>query len=242
MGKLTLTLQERCVIAESTMSFRFDLGGQAWAFRPGQFVRVTLINPPFQDEKGSARSLSIASSPQEPGLLVATRMTGSAFKRVLRELPLGAPVQVAGPFGAFVLDNESSAPAVFLAGGIGITPFRAMIRDALDRGSSRAMTLFYANRTPEDAAFLDEFEAWKHQSAGFRLVAIMSQAEKSRRGWTGRTGLLDAALLRETLGDASRPAYYAAGPPRFMAGVQAALTQAGVRQEQIHEDEFMGYP
>lgn len=239
MARYTLPLIERKEIAEQTMSFRFGLDGQSFAFQPGQFVRVTLINPPYRDEKSIARSFSIASAPGEPHLMVPMRMTGSAFKRSLAELPVGAKVNVNGPIGDFLL--EPAAPAALLDGGIGITPFRGMIQDALDRPAPRALTLLYANRTPEDAAFLDELTGWTQRLAGFRLVALMTQPEKSRRGWTGATGHLTSALLRATMGDLNRLPCYVAGPPRFVTGARQALAEAGASPEQIHEDEFTGY-
>lgn len=241
MAKFTLPLIYREKIAEQTMSFRFELGQQAFPFRPGQFVRVTLTNPPYEDAKGNSRSFSIASAPSEPFLLLAVRLTGSAFKRSLAEMPLDTPVNMTGPYGAFVLDANSNGPVTLFAGGIGITPFRSMIKDALDRPSPRPLTLLYANRTPEDAAFLDELLAWQRDASQFRLVAVMTQPEKSRQEWTGPTGHVNAAMLRETLSDFSWQDCYVAGPPRFVAGITQALTETGVRPEQIHEDEFIGY-
>lgn len=108
MSRFSATLAGREKVAEGTMAFRFDLGGQAFAFQPGQYVRVTLPNPPYQDDKGNARSFSIASSPRDPFLLIASRMTGSAFKTSLAEVPLGTPVNVSGP--ATDVDLRQSLP------------------------------------------------------------------------------------------------------------------------------------
>jgi hypothetical protein len=109
MAKLTLRLGETKQVAEATMSFRLDLTGQGFPFQPGQFVRVGLSDPPFPDPKGNARSFSIASAPADPFVLVATRMTGSSFKRSLAEAPIGTPVSVGGPAGPFTAYLSSSA-------------------------------------------------------------------------------------------------------------------------------------
>jgi ferredoxin-NADP reductase len=97
MAKLTVPLSERKQVAEATMSFRFELAGQSFPFQPGQFIRVGLPNPPHPDLNGNARSFSIASAPSDPFLLIAVRMTGSAFKTSLAEVPLGTPVTINGP-------------------------------------------------------------------------------------------------------------------------------------------------
>ncbi len=241
MPTFPATLVERRTVAEGTMAFRFDPEGAAHAFRPGQYVRVTLVDPPYADERGSTRSFSIASGPSEPGILVAMRMTGSGFKRGLAELPLGAMASLSGPFGSFALDPDLDRPAALLAGGIGVTPFRSMIHDAIERRSPRALALLYANRTPEEAAFLEELTGWQQRLPNLRVFAVMTQPEKSRERWSGRTGRIDVALLRETLGNLEQLECYVAGPPRFLAGVTAALAAAGVAPEQIHEDEFTGY-
>src|SRR5512136_3262895 len=149
MAKLTCLLSEAKPVAEATMSFRFELMGQSFSFQPGQFVRVGLSDVPYPDPKGNVRSFSIASGPREPFVLIATRMTGSAFKRSLAEVPIGTPVNVSGPAGAFVLDPNSDAPVALFAGGIGITPFRSMINHARGQSTARRLTLVYANRYPE---------------------------------------------------------------------------------------------
>src|SRR5512137_959473 len=174
MAKLTLRLGERKPVAEATMSFRLELEGQSLSFQPGQFVRVGLSDPPYPDPKGNVRSFSIASSPKDPFVLIATRMTGSAFKRSLADVPLGTPVSVSGPAGSFVLDPNSDAPAALFAGGIGITPFRSMLKHAGEHSSARRLMLIYANRCPEQAAFLEELGLWAKDNAYFRLLATMT--------------------------------------------------------------------
>ncbi len=188
MAKLTLRLSGREQVAEATMSFRLELAGQSFPFQPGQFIRVGLSDPPYPDPKGNVRSFSIASAPANPFVLVAARMTGSAFKRSLAEVPIGRPISVGGPFGKFVLNPDSEAPVALFAGGIGVTPFRSMIQHAREKSSARRLTLVYANRCPEEAAFLEELEAWSKENANFRLVATMTQPGKSRRVWSGPTG------------------------------------------------------
>ena len=134
-------------VAAGTAGFAFELQDR-FTFEAGQTCDLTIPSAPYRDEKGLSRTFSIASSPADaPRMLVATRLTGSAFKRTLLDAPTGFEVDVEGPFGSFVLHKNAARPALFFAGGIGITPFRSIIKDATERRLPHPMTLFYSNRT-----------------------------------------------------------------------------------------------
>src|SRR3989442_214970 len=149
--KLSLPLAGRREVAERTMSFAFELEGHSFPFKAGQYVQITQGAPRYQDEKGSSRSFSIASSPGDPVLLIATRLTGSAFKRSLAEVALGTRVEVQGPMGSFVLPQDATRPLALVAGGIGITPFRSMIKTVTEQKLPNRLTRIYSNRTPRYA-------------------------------------------------------------------------------------------
>ena len=151
------------------------------------------------------------------------------------------PVSVSGPSGDFALDPKSDAPVVLFAGGIGITPFRSMIKHAREQSSARRLTLVYANRCPEQAAFLAELEAWAKDNASFRLLATMTQPEKSKTGWNGPAGYVDADFVRRHLPEEPAGSCYVAGPPRFVESVAQALREAGVDEKRVWTDEFTGY-
>ena len=148
-------------IAEATMAFHFRKP-EGFQFRAGQAIDLTLLDPPETDVEGNTRAFSVASAPSEPDLVVATRMRDSAFKRVLKAAEGGLRVKIDGPTGSLTLHKNASRPAVFLAGGIGITPFRSMLRDAAFQNLPRVIDLFYSNRRPEDAPFLrtEEFAGY----------------------------------------------------------------------------------
>src|SRR5262245_13058775 len=169
--KLSLPLAWRREVAERTMSFAFDFEGQSFPFKSGQYVQITQAAPRYLDEKGNSRSFSIASSPDDPFLLIATRLTGSAFKRSLAEASLGTRVDVRGPMGSFVLPQDTTIPTALVAGGIGITPFRSMIKTVTERKLPYQLTLICSNRTPRDAPFLDELAILETANPNFRLVA-----------------------------------------------------------------------
>jgi len=172
-------LQQKEAVAEGTVAFHFQKPADL-EFKAGQFIDVTLIDPQETDAEGNTRSFSIASAPFETDLIIATRMRDTAFKRVLNSLALGTEVSIAGPFGSFTL-RQDSQPAVFLAGGIGITPFRSMLLQAFHDRMVRRFVLFYSNRRPEDAAFLEELQQLDRNAGGFRLIAVMTDMKKSRR-------------------------------------------------------------
>src|SRR5699024_12224156 len=121
-----------------------------FTFVAGQAVYVTLPALTESDGKGRVRTFSIASAPDDPELMIATRLTDSAFKRSLAHLPIGSPVEIEGPYGDLNQRADVMRPAVFLAGGIGITPARSMIRDATKHTRDREQYLFYSSRSTAD--------------------------------------------------------------------------------------------
>jgi ferredoxin-NADP reductase len=233
-------LIERREVAEGTMAFHFAKPA-GFQFSAGQSVRLTLIDPPETDAKGNTRPFSVASAPSEDHLMIATRMRDSAFKRVLKSMTARGKVQISGPAGRFSLDEGATRPCAFLAGGIGITPFISMLRQAAAERSRRKFYLFYGNRRPEDAAFLDELRELHARNPNYRLIATMAEMEKSRQPWPGETGLIGKDLLARHLEDFAAPAYYIAGPPAMVETMQEMLARAGVDAEDVRTDEFYGY-
>lgn len=229
-------LVRREEVARGTLAFHFARPA-GFSHRAGQNVLVTLVDPPELDAQGPSRTFTIASAPHEPELVIATRMRDTAFKRVLRTAPLGARVQIEGPNGVMVLHEDAARPAAFLAGGIGITPFLAMARDAAHRRLPHRLVLFYGNRRPEDAAFLQELRDLEKANLRYRLVAAMSEAP----GWTGEQGFIDRAMLARHLPDLKAPVYYFAGPPAMAMAIQQMLSGAGVAEDDMRSEEFYGY-
>ena len=236
----TVTLTERRLVAEGTMAFYFEKPAQ-FVFAPGQFVDLTLLQPSETDAAGNTRTFSIASAPQESSLMVATRLRDTAFKRELQRIPLGSTVRMEGPFGKFVLHPDQTRPAVFLAGGIGITPFRSMVVHAAKERSPHRMVLFYSNRRPEDAPFLDELQALQDKNPHYRFVGTMTEPPKSSRSWQGETGYLNAALLSKHLVNVEKPIYYVVGPPGMVGALRTMLKGAGINDSDIRTEKFAGY-
>ncbi|MFO0775170.1 MAG: FAD-dependent oxidoreductase [Nitrospiraceae bacterium] len=239
-----VVLVERKEVANGTMAFTFEKPA-GFDYKPGQFVDITLTALADSVVGGNSRSLSLASAPSEPRLMVATRLRGTAFKEQLQEIPLGTAVQIDGPYGRLTLPEDATQPVVFLAGGIGITPFRSMIVQEAQSRSSRPLTLFFANRRVEDAPFHEELESLSRRHTPFRLVSTLSDPGAGAVPWRGETGYITAEMIRRhptsSAGTGRRPIYYIVGPPKMVEAMRAVLNELHVPADEIRTEFFVGY-
>jgi ferredoxin-NADP reductase len=230
MARHELALTGREEVAQGTMAFRFAKP-PGFDFKPGQSANFTLLDPP-PEPNSTRRTFSLASAPFENELVVATRMReGSGFKRALKALPIGARVKLVGPLGDMTLHEDPARAAVFIAGGIGITPFRSMLLQAEHGRLGHRLLLAYSNRQREHAAFLEELQALEKRNPRFRLFAPMTDTE----------GMIDEEKLKRFVGDASAPLYYLAGPPAMVEAMKAILARNGVGADDVRSEEFFGY-
>ncbi len=232
-------VKETREVAKGTLLVIFDLLGREVDFKAGQYFWVELLDPPYQDEKGARRHISVVTSPTERGVLgLCTRLRDSAFKRSLAELEVGDEVEVEQPKGDFVLPEETDRPYVFIAGGIGITVFRSMLRYITDEGLPHEVTLLYSNRDRESTAFLDELTEFDEANPNFRLVVTMTEDPE----WEGEKRRIGPELLRDQLeGDLTAQTYLVAGPPPMVEGMVEMLAAAGVPEDQVRPARFSGY-
>jgi ferredoxin-NADP reductase len=225
MSTYDVKLLERREIADGTMEFHFTWP-EGFAFRAGQAVEVILPGP----EGGHA--FSLVNAPFEGELVVATRMRDSAYKNAFRALPDGSAVKVDGPFGSLTLHKNSARAAVFIAGGIGITPFMSILRQSARDGMPHRIVLVYSNRRPQDSAFLGELQAIARDNANFTLVTTMTEAGGS---------LVDATMISHASRGLPAPIFYVAGPPAMVEAMRATLEKAGVEDTDVRSEEFFGY-
>src|SRR6266852_979775 len=151
MSAYRSTLLGRTEVAEGTMAFQFEKP-KGFVFKAGQYIDLTLLDSQLGSSTGVTHTFSIASCPSEEEILVTTRMRNTLFKQALSTLPIGSGARIEGRMGSFSLHNNTARPAVFLAGGIGITPFLSMVSYATGENLRHPIFLFYANRCLEDAA------------------------------------------------------------------------------------------
>ena len=225
-----ILLKGREEVAAGTLAFRFTKP-PGFAFKPGQSITLLLADPP-PEANSKQRIFSLVSAPFAADLVIATRMReGSAFKRALKQLPDGAKLQLRGPRGAMTLHEDRARAAVFIAGGIGITPFMSMLCQAAHDRLDQRLLLICSNRRPEDTPFLAELQALAQEYENFHMVARM----------TDRDGFVDAAAIRSLVGDAAKPVYYLAGPPAMVDAMKAVLRGAGVGDADVRSEQFYGY-
>lgn len=227
-------------IAANTLAFTFEKP-KGFTFQAGQHANFVIMNPEEDDEGGNTRLLTFANPPYEEHLMAATRMRNTAFKRMLNKLPLGTELLLDGPMGSFTLHENENIPAVYLTGGIGITPFRSTLLQAVKDKLSHEILLFYSNYKPEDAAFLDELKAFENKTPNYRFIATMTEMSKSNSLWEGETSYINKSLLTKYIDDLTQPIYYIAGPESMVTGLRIMLKEAGVKDAHICTEEFSGY-
>jgi NAD(P)H-flavin reductase len=232
-------IKEKREVAKGTLLVVFDLLGREVDFRPGQYFWVTLLDPPYDDEKGPRRHISVVTSPNDRGVLgLCTRLRDSAFKRSLAELPVGAEVDVEEPKGEFALPEETDRPYVFIAGGIGITVFRSMLVYIGEEGLPHRVTLVYSCGDRESTAFLDELLELERANPNLSVVLTMTDDP----AWDGESRHVDADFLRDHLdGELTAYTYLAAGPPAMVEAMVESLRETGVPEGQIRPQRFSGY-
>jgi ferredoxin-NADP reductase len=237
--KVALKRKER--VALDTMAFTFEKPA-GFTFKAGQALDLTLLDPPHQDARGARRALSIVSAPFEDELVVATRLRSSAFKRSLAALEPGAHAEIDGPFGSLTLHSNRSRPGVFIAGGIGITPFISMLRQSAHEGREQVLKLLYSNRRPDDAAFLPELLDYERQHRGrFGMRATATGPVLNGTPWRGDRVRIDADFVNSIIVRPVIPVFYVAGSPSMVAGIRQVLNGMGIDDDDIRSEDFSGY-
>ncbi len=240
---LKTTLLKKKTVAENTMMFEFDKPDD-FIYHAGQSIDLTLINPPETDTEGNTRAFSLTSAPHEETLTITTRMRDTAFKRTLKSLPEGTEINLLGPFGSFMLHENTERPGLFLVGGIGITPFYSMIKDWLEKKLPHKLFLFYSNRKPEDTAFLNELTKIKNENKKFTFIPTMTNIKESKVAWSGEEGYIDEKMLKKYGSDTitnKNPIYYSAGPANMVSAMRVLLNKMNISNDEVRTEEFSGY-
>lgn len=233
-------VKNRFPVAERTMAFQFEKPAN-FIFRPGQWIDITLLNPAETDAEGNVREFSVASAPYEDVLMVATRMRDTAFKRELAKVPLNTELKIAGPGGDLTLHNDPARTAVFLAGGIGVTPFRSILFHAARQRLPHRILFFFSNRRPEDAPFLVDLQALQKKNPNYTFIPTMTESTNSRNQWNGETGYINKEMLAKYLSTAKSPIYYIVGPPGMVKALHSIVNESGVDDVDIRAEDFSGY-
>lgn len=231
---MQITLDHTEAIAKNIKTFWFQPEHRV-RYSAGQFIEMTLPHDDA-DERGQKHWFTLSSSPTEDLISITTKhATGqvSTFKQILFGLNTGDKITISEPMGDFVLPKDNSIPLVFVAGGIGTTPFRSMTKYLLDMGEKRDITVIYGARTLEEVAFKELFESY-----GAKLDIILSEQVAD---WSGRTGRLTSDIILELAGDNSDKLIYVSGPEPLVETLEKDLLQAGVNKHKLVLDFFPNY-
>jgi glycine betaine catabolism B len=229
------------------MSFRFSHSHNQnhLSYSPGQYLVVDLGTK--EDPKGPTRSFTIASSPTEKdSVMITTRIRDTPFKQKLSRLDAGTVVKITAPAGDFTLVEDYSKPVVFLSGGIGVTPFRSMIKYATDKQLPVKITMFDSNRNEANILYKDEFDSCIKVNRNLRIIyTITEEGEKlTSSDWKGEIGYIDKTMLTKylTKDELANSIFYICGPPAMINAMQKLLSeQVGVSDDRIRIEEFTGY-
>lgn len=235
-----IRLLEKINEADGIRSFRFEKP-VGFEYTAGQFADYTLPDPPETDAEGNIRGFTLSSAPYEPFLMATTRMRDTAYKRVLKDAPIGTEVELDAPYGSFTLHNNVKRPAVFLTGGIGVTPARSIALQSVHDATGHRIIVLYSTKNPEGAVFLDELTRLDKENENFAFVPTMTRPDELAEPWDGETGHVDAAMLSRYVDDLSTPIYYLSGPGAMVKAMRTMLDGAGVDSDDIRTEEFTGY-
>jgi len=241
MPSYLFPLKDRREIAEGTMAFWFDTSGTDFSFKPGQYANFEFADAPNSNPDDNSHVFSLASSPHhKDSVMIAVRMRdSSAFKAALSKAPLGTKLKVSRPLGKFLLHEDPSKPAVFLAGGIGITPFLSIVGWHTHHKSPHRIRLFYSNRTPASTAFLQELSEWEKQNPNFQLIPTVTDVDDPQ--WKHEQGFLDEEMIRKYVSDMDQAIFYVVGPPAMVDAMDQLLQGMEIPKDRIRLEKFDGY-
>lgn len=213
---------------------------EGFVYEPGQFLE-TYLDHPNQDDRGIKRWFTMSSSPTESDLMITTRLVEkhSSFKEAFFKLSAGDVIEAKGPMGSFIMPKDTSKKIVWIAGGIGITPFRSQMKFLLDNQEQRDITLIYSNRTINDVCFADLWVMAQSKLDKFKYVQTL--VDEVPEGWNGETGVVDEAMIQKHVEKIEDCEFYVSGPEPMVEAFKPMLEKLGVKEESIHQDWFPNY-
>lgn len=236
--KMELTLKEKIKLGPNIISFLFDKPAR-FKHSAGQFLEWTLPHAEA-DDRGYRRWFTVSSSPTEPNIRLTTKFAerSSSFKTALHNLKPGQKISAANLEGDFVLPENRDEKLVFIAGGIGITPFRAMTKYLLDTKQSQDIVLLYSAKTAAEVVFKEIF-AQAEQALWLKPNYVLTDPPPAN--WTGQSGFIDAAMIKRVVGDWQNRVFYISGPEPMVEAFEKMLAAIGIADNKIKRDFFPGY-
>ena len=229
-SRLSLILKRKEKIDTNVYNFWFEPDSDI-SYIPGQFLEYTLVHN-ATDSRGHRRYFTIASAPSEKQILISTKILdsdGSSFKKSLRNLEIGDKIVASNLEGDFVLPRESAKKLAFIAGGIGVTPFRSIVKSLIDQKLKRDIIMLYSNKTKDDIVFGETFEQAK--KLGLKTVYINTDTE----------GFINEKCVQKEIPDWKERIFYVSGPEPMVKTIEKILEKTGIPKDQIKRDYFPGY-
>ncbi len=238
-AKLVLRLKQKLQVGPDTWDFIFE-PNRPLAFASGQYMEWTLGHKD-PDSRGNRRYFTLASAPTERDIRLGVKFYqhSSSFKQSMLEMKPDTEIVAAQLAGDFTLPDDPNKKLVFIAGGIGITPYRSMIKYLLDTHQRRDITVFYANKTMNDIVYAEVLDKAKHE-LGVKTVYMCTDVSRTPMTWNGRIGYLSAGVIREEVPDYKHAIFYISGPNAMVASVKETLLKMGLHRSQIKTDFFSG--
>ncbi len=237
--RVVLQLKEKSRIAPDIYDFIFSRS-RHFAFNPGQYMEWTLGHE-HPDARGNRRYFTLASAPTEKTLRLGVKFypKSSSFKKALQGMSVGDEIVAAQVSGDFVLPKNKKQKIVLIAGGVGVTPFRSMIKYLLDTRQRRPIVLFYANKSINDIVYKDVFDRAQSE-LGIQVVYAVTDGSNLPSYWKGVNGRITPQLIREKVPDYGRCMFYISGPKGMVDGFKESLAQMRIPGSQIKTDYFAG--
>lgn len=237
--RLALTLKSKLQLSPDTYEFAFDRK-KDFRFIPGQYLEWTLPHKNV-DSRGNRRYFSISSSPTEDKLSMTVKFynPSSSYKKELLNSQNGKQIIAAQVAGDFILPKNLEQPLVFIAGGVGIAPFRSMIQYVIDKNLLVDIVLLYTNKTVNDILYSDIFE--KARANGVKTVYNLTDLQNLPHRWGGTTGYITEDSIKQIIPDYKNRIYFLSGPQLMVQNFERTIKAAGVNNSQIKTDFFPGY-
>ena len=228
------TLEVTGTVKRTPMSTSVRMNKPAgFAFMPGQWDQFTLD---VEGEKES-KPLSLSSSPTEPFLEFTKRISGSAFSQAIAGLKPGDQILLKGPVGNLVYTGGVER-VTFLAGGIGITPIRSILKYLIDNKVEGEKIFLYGNLSVEETAYREEIRQWEDQDPDLSVIHVL---EKPPEGWNGPTGFITRKIIEDNVPDLENRTFYVSGPPPMVNAVSGALDQLKIPMDKRITEKLEGY-
>ena len=231
--KFETKFQEIIPRTHDVTSFRF-LRPSNLDYKPGQFFFITIK----QEEKELSKHFSFSSSPTEKNHIEFTKkITDHEYSLALKAAKVGDWAKIDAPYGQFTFEGEYPKIAL-LGGGIGITPFMSICKNATDKTLNSKITLFYGCRTENDIAFKKELEELTQKNGNFKLIFIVNEPTAQ---WKGATGIINADIIKQKLPDYGEHMFYTCGPPPMVEAMEKLVVSLGLPKEKLKREYFSGY-